>query len=205
MFFSFLATFWSFCTRRPFGPIFGPAPTTRHPAGRPPRLLHGIIGPRLLPQDDMALIIDIKLVGTGWAQCTVRPARKNFALTASYESNVLGDLIQAALTAWDGDDQISFEFHGARTGWTWNIEQKVTGRLSIQILELVYRPAIASLDRVPIVDFSCTVGALAQAVHDAAADVLTAHGLKGYEELWAEHLFPTKSFNRLKALVEAMA
>lgn len=45
----------------------------------------------------------------------------------------------------------------------------------------------------PVVKFSCTAVAFAQAVHDAATNVLVANGLKGYKELWAEHAFPTSS------------
>jgi len=160
--------------------------------------------PRLLPQADMALIIDFKLVGFGRAQCAVRPARKNFRLTASYDSNALGDLIQTALAARDGSEQISFEFCGAYTCWKWVIEQKVGGRLSIQILELVWRFPNGDLEHVLVVEFSCTLKAFSQAVHDAAANVLAVHGLKGYKELWAEQAFPTRLFNRLKARVEAI-
>lgn len=161
----------------------------------------------------MALKLDYELVGTGWARCTVRPARRNFTFTASYDSDALGNLVLAALSMLGDIDRIAFYFDGQYSQWYWNIDQDVRGELTIEILEISPELKIHKTgtdetftmeDSVkPVVEFKCKALIFAQLVHDVAANVKKIHGLKGYKELWARHDFPSSQLQLLAKSITA--
>ncbi len=139
----------------------------------------------------VALSIDYKLSGTGWATCTVRPARRNYSFTASYDSNALESLVTAAVAALSDINTIAIQFYGRNKDWFWDIQKNHGEKLNIEISDVV--PTFTEVfgsETKSVVSFDCTAIQFATAVLVATEAVLKEHGLKGYKTLWAEHDFP---------------
>ena len=164
----------------------------------------------------MALKIDYELTGTGWARCTVRPARRNFSFSVSYDSDALKCLVVAAIAMLGNTDRIAFYFDGHSSWWYWNIDQNSPTELTINISEIapevkLHKPGtgeetLSMEDGVKsVIEFKCKALTFAQVVHDAAANVKKTHGLKGYKELWANHDFPSHELQLLAKSIAASA
>ena len=139
----------------------------------------------------MALTIDFKLTGTGWATCTVRPARRNYSFTASYDSNALESLVTAAVAALSDINTTSFHFYGRSKDSFWDIQKNPEEKLNIEISDVVPTfTEILGCETKLVVTFDCTAIQFATAVLVASEAVLEEHGLNGYKTLWAEHDFP---------------
>ncbi len=164
----------------------------------------------------MALKIDYELTGMGWARCTVRPARRNFSFSVSYDSDALKCLVVAAIAMLGDTDRIAFYFAGRSSWWYWNIDQNSPTELAINISEITPEVKLhnSETDEVTlsmedsvklVVEFKCKALSFAQVVHDAAANVKATHGLKGYKELWASHDFPSHELQLLAKSIAASA
>ncbi|MBK9440770.1 MAG: hypothetical protein IPN53_05385 [Comamonadaceae bacterium] len=162
----------------------------------------------------MALKIDYELTGTGWARCTVRPARRNFSFSVSYDSDALKCLVVAAIAMLGDTDRIAFYFAGRSSWWYWNIDQNSPTELTINISEITPEVQLhkSETDEVTlsmedsvklVVEFKCKALSFAQVVHVAAANVKATHGLKGYKELWASHDFPSHELQLLAKSIAA--
>ena len=164
----------------------------------------------------MVLKIDYELTGTGWARCTVRPARRNFTFSVSYDSDALKCLVVAAIAMLGDTDRIAFYFDGRYSCWYWNIDQNSSTELTINISEITPEvklhksetedETLSMEDSVKlVVEFKCKALSFAQVVHDAAANLKKTHGLKGYKELWANHDFPSYELQLLAKSIAASA
>jgi hypothetical protein len=138
----------------------------------------------------VALSIDYKLTGTGWATCTVRPARRNYSFNATYDSNALESLVTAAISALSDINTIAFQFYGQHTDWFWDIQKNDDEKLTIEISDVLPRFIEPGCETKLVVKFDCTSTQFATAVLVATEAVLEKHGLKGYKTLWVEHDFP---------------
>ncbi len=56
----------------------------------------------------MALQIDYKLTGSGWAECTIADGEKSCTVTVSYLTDALGDLVLAAVAQLHWFNGLSF-------------------------------------------------------------------------------------------------
>ena len=161
----------------------------------------------------MALKIDYELTGTGWARCTVRPARRNFSFSVSYDSDALKCLVVAAIAMLGDTNRIAFYFEGHSCSWYWNIDQTSPTELTIDISEITPELKINKsgaeetlmMEEIvkPVIEFKCKALSFAQTVHDVAANVKKVHGLKGYKELWAMHDFPSLELQLLAKSIAA--
>ena len=147
---------------------------------------------------NMNPIIDIKATGTGWVRCTVRPARRNYVFSASYDSDALGSLVIAALSIMSDINSISFKFYGNYSDWIWMIERNAADHIEIEILEATPNLSgpLGEYDLKPVVKFSRTPIAFAQSIHITASEMLKKHGPTNYKELSVYHDFP-KEFVQL--------
>ena len=141
----------------------------------------------------MALIIDYRLVGTGWSTCVVQDGPAKCELSAPYLSDALGNLVLAAIAAVSGFMHLSFRFDLEPGEFRWVIRHVPPNEIEVEVLEFkgpeVGRP---DSDGGSLFKTRCLPIEFAQAVHAAAQNVLDEFGEAGYAEKWAEHPFPTR-------------
>ena len=58
----------------------------------------------------MSLLIDYKLTGSGWAECTIADGEQSCTVTASYLSDAFGDLVLSAVVLLRWFNEVSFSF-----------------------------------------------------------------------------------------------
>ena len=140
----------------------------------------------------MTPIINYELTGTGWSKCTVRPARKSYTFNATYDSDVLGSLVIAAVSLLSDITTISFEFFGNYGTWIWVMERQSGEGVVVEIFESTPRLSgeISECDVKTVVKFICTEIAFAESVNASALAILKKHGIKGYAELSFNYGYP---------------
>ena len=150
----------------------------------------------------MSLAIDFRLAGAGGADCTVKSEAQQTELTASYLSDALGNLLVAAVAVLSGAHAISIGFDEEPGEYRWSLQRVDNESLSVKVLEFQElwgnKPdSQGSL----LFEHLCHPLEFAQAVQAAASKVLELHGLKGYQQKWGQHAFPSKQLEMLGELV----
>jgi hypothetical protein len=149
----------------------------------------------------VALTIDYRLTGTGWAGCTVRADGRDYELSASHLSDALGKLVLAAAAILAGAHSISVGFDEEPGEYRWSIVQTGhgTGRLTIRSFQDLWgnRPDI---DGALLLSVTCAPLEFAEAVRDAAEAVLKRHGPAGYKNQW-QYDFPLRELDLLRSYV----
>jgi len=147
----------------------------------------------------MALTIDYRLTGSGWARCTVRADGNEHELSASYVSDALGKLVLAAIAVLAGAHSISVGFDEEPGEYRWSIAY--TGNDMVRVNILTFWDLWANqqdVDGTPLLSFTCTPLEFGKAVQKAAEAVLKEHGPAGYKERWARHDFPLRELDLLQ-------
>jgi hypothetical protein len=146
----------------------------------------------------MAVRIDYRLTGTGWADCDVTIGASSTAVEASYLGDALRELIEATLGAVGGSGYTVAHFWDEPGEYRFVLEPK-GDLIRVRILEF---PNLWSDEPDDVgdvkLDDTCSLQEFAEAVLGAALAVLKAHGVEGYKENWVSHEFPTEVVNDLK-------
>lgn len=150
----------------------------------------------------MSLVIDYRLAGAGWADCTVELGDAKCEVSASYLSDALGNLVLAAVGVLAGFHNVSFGFDEEPGEYRWAVTRVGNDQVSVSLLsfkqlwgnqpdsegELLLAGTLHPLQ-------------FGEAVLHAAGVVLERHGLAGYKEEWVEHDFPVKQLELLREQV----
>jgi hypothetical protein len=148
------------------------------------------------------LKIDYRLVGSGWADCSVHANGRQCAISASYLSHALGRLVLAGIAILAGAHSVSVGFDEEPGEYRWALVMTGNGMLRVDILE--FRQLWGNLpdaEGMALLTFSCSPLAFGRAVCAAADDVFTRHGLAGYKKQWGQHDFPVAELDLLKASI----
>lgn len=152
------------------------------------------------PKGTPMLKIDYRLVGSGWAECTICTDEGSCELSTSYLSDALGNLVLAAAAVLSGAHSISVGFDEEPGEFRWSVTRmdSSTIRLNILSFEELWgnRP-----DAEGSVLFSWIGPPLefGRSVRDAAEALLQKHSLADYKKQWVEHDFPSTELELLRS------
>jgi hypothetical protein len=150
------------------------------------------------PLDVVSLTIDYRLIGTGWAVCTLADGNQRCELTASYLSDALHSLVLAATAAGSGFGRVSFRFDEEPGEYRWIINSPRPNELELEVLDFDElwgdRPDAEGRS---LFKTRCLPEVFAGAVQAAAHRVLDTHGEEGYLKAWSEHPFPVQQLAEL--------
>ena len=83
----------------------------------------------------MYVTVDYRLTGTGWSSCSVELYGQTCALTASYLSDALRELVSATNQMLEGAKEARFRFDEEPGEYRWILSSTVEGALLVKILE----------------------------------------------------------------------
>ena len=154
----------------------------------------------------MSLVIDYKLTGSGWAECTIADGPRSCTVTASYLTDAFGDLVLSAVALLHWFNALSFSFEEEPGESRWVFTSKGNNEIELKILDgddIVQ----AIQDRACNILFETvfTREIFGNAVLQAGNNLLEKHGEAGYLEQWVEHPFPTERLNELARLLERLS
>jgi len=154
----------------------------------------------------MSLVIDYKLTGSGWAECTIADSEQSCTVTASYLSDAFGDLVLSAVALLHWFNALSFSFEEEPGEFRWVFSSKSNNEVELKILDCYDRERGWSPDDECKLLFQtvCSRETFSRAVLNAARNLLDEHGEAGYFEKWVEYRFPTESLNELTRLLERL-
>jgi len=149
------------------------------------------------------LLIDYRLVGTGWSECRVASDASEVSVSASYLGDALGGLASATLKLLNGSARACCSFDEEPGEYRWVFEA-ASGMLSVRILEFqrLWSNAPDS-EGTEIFRWSGAVLEFSAAVFVALSRVLSEEGVVGYKAKWAEHDFPLVAFRQIKEALAA--
>jgi hypothetical protein len=150
----------------------------------------------------LALSIDYKLTGSGWAECTVADDDQSCTVTASYLSDAFGNLVLSAVTMLKWFNAVSFSFEEEPGEFKWELQSLPDNHLDVKLFE-GYRDHGSTPHWKYKVIFEKTSTPLefGRAVAAAGKALLEEYGEAGYLEKWVEFPFPTENFRQLDQLV----
>ena len=148
-----------------------------------------------------SLVIDYKLTGAGWAECTIADGEQSCTITASYLSDAFGDLVLSAVALLHWFNTLSFSFVEEPGEFRWVFSSKPNNEIELRILD-GYGPD----DECELLfQTVCLRTVFGNAVLNAGNNLLKEYGEDGYLKKWVEYPFPTESLNELTRLLERVS
>jgi hypothetical protein len=157
---------------------------------------------------DRQVLIDFSITGEGWAAVALQIGDSSFTIdSASYTTDVVGDLVRAALALVTGTWFARVSFDGEPNEWRLVVSGPVDGislrtSCSVKVLEFSdINTEQPDQEGSPAFEAECTVGDFATAVLEMARKVLNADGVQTYR--WRNMPFPIRAFRALEAALSA--
>jgi hypothetical protein len=151
----------------------------------------------------MGVQISYDLVGTGWAECTIRVDDASARVTASYLSDALDDLASAVLAALRGHPHATASFTEEPGEFRWVFEPLPGANVSVRILEFKEMWGGRPDEEGEVIFHSqCRLRTLAGAVLSELQRLESTYGLVGYRERWVQHDFPVGRLAEFRALLK---
>ncbi len=151
----------------------------------------------------MGIEISYNLVGSGWAECTLRVGDAHVTVTASYLSDALDDLASAVAAVLRGHPRPTASFTEEPGEYRWVFEPLPAGQVRVRILEFKEmwgnRP---DEEGTQIFQADCRVRTLAGALVSELQRLERTHGIAGYREKWVQHDFPMNRLTELQELLQ---
>jgi hypothetical protein len=144
--------------------------------------------------------VDYRLAGSGWADCDVEIAGRQAAMSASYLSDALGDMLAATAATVRGAEESTFSFHEEPQEVRWRLRRVGSERLRVRIIRLE-----DAFHQIPdesgevLLDAECRTHTFAREVLSAAQRIFAEHGLAGYRAKWGLYDFPEERMRMLDA------
>lgn len=139
----------------------------------------------------------------GWSTATVSDGERTVALTASYLSDVLGDLTRAVIALLRGAEQAILTWHEEPGVAEWRFErQGDVVDVRIMLFDNSSSSRVARARPVePAFHMRCPLSRLAGEVLDELWQVQETVGIDGYQETWKMHAFPLQEYTQLRELL----
>ncbi len=154
----------------------------------------------------MNLSISFKLVGPGWADCSVSIDNQLTVLTASYLEDALGNLADATLRIAQGENSAYAIFAEEPGEYRWKFTKINDKEISVAILKFDEWRGLKQSDEKGriIFKFECPLLVFVRRTIICLSDVLKEYGLEGYAEKWMMHEFPLEVYNELRNILPAL-
>ena len=151
----------------------------------------------------MGVQISYDLVGTCWAQCTIRADDASATVTASDLSDALEDLASAVSAALRGHPRATASFIEDPGEYRWIFEPLPEGKVSVRILYFkeMWRTRPDEEGEV-IFHAQCRLRTLAGAVLSELQRLESTCGLAGYRDRWVKYGFPLGRLAELRELLK---
>jgi uncharacterized protein YegP (UPF0339 family) len=151
----------------------------------------------------MSVSVVYKLIGSGWAECSLGVDGQVIVTTASYLSDALASLLQSAIDLVKGQSEATASFDEEPGEYRWRFKRLDEQTISIRILwfDELWNRQPDEKGRI-VFDATCRLRTFAGAVLSTSQQLLAEHGLDGYKEKWAEYGFPLDLLNELKRLLD---
>jgi hypothetical protein len=152
----------------------------------------------------VALTIDYRLTGAGWAACTISQADATCEITASYLSDAFGKLVLAAASIAAGAHGVSVGFDEEPGEYRWLIRRLDDECVQVTILSFPdWFPYRLDDEGEAIFRCTCTPLEFARAVMNAALALRESKDDAVYLEQW-DHAFPAQALNLLESHVAVL-
>lgn len=144
------------------------------------------------------IALDYKLVGIGWAECTLDFYGTKYIVTASYLSDALLELVSGANHVLSGGAEARFSFDEEPGEYRWIFRRTQDGGLAVKILDFpeLWGHKPDEKGRV-LMDVTCQLGDFARALLLSLNELLEELGVEGYRDKWAESDFPAAQYSAL--------
>ena len=150
----------------------------------------------------MSIQLSYRLVGSGWAECTISIDGTAVTISASYLSDALDELGRAIADILRGEPSSTAAFDEEPGEYRWRFDHVANDRVRVRILDFPelwgHKPDEAGEC---IFEAECRIRTLAGELVSTMQGLLTEHGLEGYKEKWVEHDFPEKRLAQLQHLL----
>src|SRR4051812_14466908 len=83
----------------------------------------------------MSFVIDYKLTGSGWAECTITDDENSCTVTASYLSDAFADLVLSAVALLHWFNALSFSFEEEPGEFRWAFTSRAVNEIELNILD----------------------------------------------------------------------
>jgi hypothetical protein len=145
----------------------------------------------------MALTINWRLAGTGWAECAISDGEQSCKVTASYLSDAFGDLVLAAVALLRHFTGLSFSFEEEPGEYRWVVTPTRANEVELTILGFDdFYDSKPNSEAKVLFRTVCIPEAFATAVHQAASRLAAEYGNAQYLEKW-DHPFPSEYLKEL--------
>jgi hypothetical protein len=140
----------------------------------------------------------------GWARAEIEDRGESLRMRVSWLSDVLSELIQAAIDIAEGAGSARFYFPDEPGGHECLIGRTDADRLQLRVL---WHPNWwTPVGQTPppgeeVLACDCTRGEFSREVFRSCKRVLDEYGEEGYKERWCMHEFPTERFEYLSRLL----
>lgn len=142
--------------------------------------------------------IEYKLVGTGWAECTLNIHGQTCTVTASYLSHALDAFLRAVNKICLGGTQARFFFDEEPGEYRWLLSREPDGGLRIKILAFQNLwNDMEDAEGELIFEAVCALSEFSVALAKAISDLLSEYGIEGYADEWAIGDFPLAQYLNL--------
>lgn len=149
----------------------------------------------------MPVSVTYRLVGSGWAECDVIIDDQLASMTASYLSDALGSLLEAAIRLMRGASDASAFFAEEPGEYRWLFTRIGEDRVRVRILafdDWNDQPEARGTLRL---DAECRLRTFTGAVLAASQQVLREFGAEEYLRHWSTFPFPVEAQAELKRLL----
>ncbi len=155
----------------------------------------------------MALSIDYKLTGSGWAECTIVDGDQTCTITASYLSDAFGNLVLSAVAMLQWFEAVSFRFEEEPGAYKWDLESRPNNTLDLRISEafLNFSADPSNWEYKQIFQTTSTQMRFGRAVDAAANALIEEHGEAGYLEKWKSNPFPMEHLRQLNEFLTELS
>lgn len=139
------------------------------------------------------------LTGAGWARARLRIGGDSVRLRVSYLDDALGDLVRGVRALKRGASPVRVNWSDEPGTYRWILDRAGD---DVRVTLLAFHDLWfqePDEDGTVLLDRTCAVAALSDAVAAGARAVLEEWGEDGYRRRWCEHDFPTGALLQLEA------
>jgi hypothetical protein len=140
-----------------------------------------------------------RLTGTGWAEARIGDGHRSVALSASYLSDALGDLLLAIACLQDGAEEAECVWEEEPGEYRW-LFRRDAGGVVVTIIAFDHSwPHLPNEAGEVVFTTKASLKDIAAAVVTGCRAVLDDWGEEGYLRKWVEHPFPTELMETVRA------
>jgi hypothetical protein len=141
-------------------------------------------------------------ITAGWADCRVTLGEHDVAVTASYLTDGIGDLVASTVSLLRGAPESSCVFAEEPGEYRWHLTRVGEDRLRVQVLATRGVAADPSLGDVSVLDAECRMRTFAGQIAAEFRRLERTLEREGYEHAWG-HSFPEERVASLERALHA--